>query len=80
MRLILKSPDRMSNPKPVQTPEFVQQQFQAYGELDVPLSKKVTGVKLPLDVHEALQKLAAPERVTYLRKIITDAVRRDLIG
>ncbi len=67
------------NPKPIQTEEFKQQQFHAYGEVDVPLSKKVTGVKLPIDVHEALQKLSAPERVSYLRKIINDAVRRDLI-
>lgn len=67
------------NPKPVQTHEFKQQQFHAYGELDAPLSKKVTGVKLTVDVHEALQKLSASERVNYLRKIITDAVRRDLI-
>lgn len=69
----------MANPKPTQTAQFKEKRFQAYGAVDdIPLAKKVTGVKLPIDVHEALAKLSPEERVTYLRRVITEAVRRDL--
>ncbi|MDZ8026151.1 MAG: hypothetical protein RMY36_020270 [Nostoc sp. SerVER01] len=70
----------MSNPKPVQTKEFKEQQFKVYAEeLTEPLSKKVTGVKLPQSIHDALHALPQEERVKYLRGIISEAVRRDLI-
>ncbi|MBD2771112.1 hypothetical protein [Iningainema tapete] len=68
------------NPNPVQTQEFKDRQFQAYGEREnVPLAKKVTGIRLPQDVHEALEKLTPEHKVAYLRRIISEAVRRDLI-
>jgi hypothetical protein len=69
------------NPNPVQTKAFISKQFQAYGEIDsIPLSKKVTGIRLPQDVHEALYGLPAEDRVSYLRRVISEAVRRDLIS
>lgn len=70
----------MSNLKPVQSKEFKQQQFKVYDEeLTEPLSKKVTGVKLPQSIHDALHALPQEERVKYLRRIISEAVERDLI-
>ncbi len=56
------------------------QQFKGYTqELTEPLAKKVTGVKLPQSIHDAIHTLPQKERVTYLRRIITEAVKRDLI-
>lgn len=71
----------MSNPNPLQTQEFKEQQFKAYTEdLSEPLAKKVTGVKLPQSIHDALGAMPAEERVKYLRRIISEAVTRDLIS
>ena len=70
----------MSNPNPTQTEGFKGQQFKVYGEeLTEPLSKKVTGLKLPQSIHDALHALPQEERVKYLRRVISDAVKRDLI-
>ena len=67
----------MPNPNPIQTDELKAKQFKAYGKIDVPLAKKATQIKLPIDVQEALDKLDSRDRVIYLRKIISDAVRQD---
>ena len=71
----------MSNPNPIQTQTFKDQQYQGYIEdwLNEPLAKQVTGVKLPQSIHEALRLLGAEERVKYLRRVICEAVKRDLI-
>lgn len=69
----------MPNPNPIQTEELKAKQFKPYGKVDVPLSKKNTQIKLPVDVTEALDKLPSRDRVIYLRKIISDAVRKDLL-
>jgi hypothetical protein len=72
----------MSNSNPVQTQAFRNQQYKGYIEdwLNEPLSKQVTGVKLPQSIHNALYALPAPERVKYLRRIISQAVTQDLIS
>jgi hypothetical protein len=71
----------MSNPNPVQTQQFKDQQYQGYIEdwLNEPLAKQVTGVKLPESIHEALRSLSPEERVKYLRRVICLSVKRDLI-
>ncbi|WP_026736141.1 hypothetical protein [Fischerella sp. PCC 9605] len=71
----------MSNPSPLQTQAFKDQQYQGYKEdwLREPLAKQVTGVKLPQSIHKALRSLSAEERVKYLRRVICEAVKRDLI-
>ncbi|WP_414754311.1 hypothetical protein [Anabaena sp. CCY 9910] len=70
----------MSNPNPIQSESFKEQQFKGYTEeLTEPLAKKVTGVKLPQSVHDALAGLPSEERVKYLRRVISEAVKRDLI-
>lgn len=68
------------NRNPVQSTQFKEKQFQAYGEVgSIPLSKKAISIKLPQDVHDVLENLPSEERVTYLRRIISEGVRRDLM-
>lgn len=69
----------MPNPNPIQTDKLKAKQFKAYGEVNTPLAKKNTQIKLPVDVQEALDNLPNRERVIYLRKLISEAVRKDLI-
>lgn len=70
------------NPSPVQTEEFKAKQFKAKGEIPgaYPLAKKATGVKLPTDVDEAIRALPEKERVIWLRRVICNAARTELIG
>jgi len=70
------------NPSPVQTGEFKAKRFQPKGEIpgDYPLSKKATGVKLPTDVDEAIRALPEKERISWLRRVICDAARSELIA
>jgi hypothetical protein len=70
------------NPSPVQTKEFKAKQFKPQGEIpgNYPLAKKATGVKLPVDVDEAIRELPEKERVSWLRRVICDAARSELIN
>ncbi|MFB2836863.1 hypothetical protein [Floridanema evergladense] len=63
------------NPSPVQTDEFKKRQFKPVGEVDSPLARKPTSVKLPQDVAEELDSWTKEERVMFLRSLITNAVR-----
>jgi hypothetical protein len=71
----------MGNPNPVQTKEFKQKQFRAQGEIpgNQPLSKKVTSVKLPVDIDDAIRSLPDEERVPWLRRVICEAARAELL-
>jgi hypothetical protein len=73
---------KKGNPSPVQTEKFKAKQFKPIGEIpgDYPLAKKVTGVKLPIDVHEAIWALPEKERISWLRRVICDAARSELIA
>lgn len=70
------------NPSPVQTEEFKAKQFKPVGEIpgNYPLAKKVTGVRLPTDVHDAIRALPEKERASWLRRVICDAANRELIS
>lgn len=68
---------KKGNPNPVQTDEFKKKRFQPYGTVDQPLSNRVLGVRLPLDVDAILFAMPPKERVAWVRKIITDAVRQE---
>ncbi|BDA71396.1 hypothetical protein RIVM261_002920 [Rivularia sp. IAM M-261] len=70
----------MPNPRPKQTQAFIEQQNKGYIEdwINEPLAKQVTGLRLPQSVHDMLHSLAPEERVKYLRRIICEAVKRDL--
>ncbi|GAB1544150.1 hypothetical protein NUACC21_68260 [Scytonema sp. NUACC21] len=68
------------NRNPVQSTQFKEKRFRAYGEVgNIALSKKPISIKLPQDVHDVLENLPSEQRVTYLRRIISEAVRRDLM-
>lgn len=52
-------------------------QFKPEGE--VALSKKVVGVKVSLEVEKALKQLPTPERGKWLRRVITEAAKLELM-
>ena len=68
------------NPNPVQTQQFKAKQFKAVGEIpgDSPLAKQPVSIKLPIDVSEAIRSLPASKRIPWLRRVICDAVRKEL--
>ena len=70
------------NPNPKQTEEFKRKRFQPLGEIpgDQPLSKVTTSIKLPQDVHEAIHALPKKEKITWLRRVVSDAARKELIS
>lgn len=72
----------MANPSPVQSKEFVASQFRAQGEIESnqPLSKKVIGIRLPLDIEAAIKTLPEEERVAWLRSVITKAVHKEILN
>lgn len=49
-------------------------------KFDKPLSRRTTGVRLPVDIEEALHALPSVERTAWLRKVIAEAVERELIN
>ncbi len=71
----------MPNPSPVQNEKLKAKQFRPVGEVpgNVPLARKATYITLPIDVHEALEALPKEEKITWLRQLITDAARKELI-
>jgi hypothetical protein len=52
-------------------------QYKAYGEVNIPLSKKNFSLRLPTDVQEILDNLPAETKVHFIRKLISDAVRKE---
>ncbi len=43
-----------------------------------PLAKQVIGVRLPESIHEAVYLM--PNRAEWLRRVITEAAHRELLG
>jgi hypothetical protein len=66
------------NRNPVQTDEFKQKRFKAYGEVDKPLGGKVFGIRLPIDVEATLNEMPDKERVAWMRKTLAEAARKNL--
>lgn len=71
----------MANPRPIQTEEFKAKRFRPQAEIpgNQPLAKKATGVKLPVDVDAAIRALPEKERVMWLRRVLCDAARAELL-
>ncbi|AFY60076.1 hypothetical protein [Synechococcus sp. PCC 6312] len=67
----------MANPNPVMPPKFIEAMRKRYGDVPGELSRKVTGIKLPVDVDTKLRQLPDKDRVIWLRGVILDAFRRD---
>lgn len=70
----------MANPNPIQTEEFLRQQYKAQGEVlsDKPLSKKAIAVRLPEDIDALVRSQA--DGAAWLRRVIVEAARRELMG
>lgn len=68
------------NPNPVQTDKFKQGWYKPKGEVysDKPLADKPTQVRLAEDITEAINALGE-EKTPWLRRVITEAVRRELM-
>lgn len=68
------------NPNPVRTPEFFSNQFKRYGEADGQLSRRVTSIRLPVDIDAVLWEIPKEKRIPWLRRVIVEAVERELMG
>ena len=68
----------MPNPNPVQTEEFKTYNFKPIG--DEPLSSRVQGIRLPKKIDKILVSMSSSERAAWLRRVITEAAERELMG
>jgi hypothetical protein len=69
------------NPKPVQTDKFKSTWFKPKGAVysDYPLADKPTQVRLAEDITAAVDALG-DNKTPWLRRVITEAARRELLG
>lgn len=67
----------MANLNPKQTEEFLEKRFKPQGEVSGELAKKAIGVKLPVEIDQAVRAL--PDTSAWLRRVITEAAQRELI-
>ena len=66
------------NRNPVQTDEFKAKQYKRQGDIEGELAKKAVSVKLPKDTDRAVRSL--PHMAAWLRRVITEAAKRELMG
>jgi len=68
------------NPRPVQTERFKQGWFKPQGELPPgeKLASKILGVRVTEPIYAAVSAL--PEQSAWLRRVISEAARRELLG
>lgn len=62
----------MPNPKPTQTPEFLEKQFKPKGAESL---GKVIGVRFPLAIDALLQ--AMPDKTDFIRQAVVEKLERD---
>jgi len=72
----------MPNPSPRQTEEFKKHRFKPVGEAptDEKLERTPVAVTVGKSIYEAIHKLDRQERITWLRKLITEAARKELLN
>ncbi|AFY62373.1 hypothetical protein [Synechococcus sp. PCC 6312] len=71
----------MANPTPVLTPEFVAQIRKPIGAMpDEPLEQRPLALKVGKSVFAAIHQLPQAERITWLRRVITEAAQRELMS
>lgn len=61
-------------------PKLTQQDTQFKPEGIKALSRKVTGVKLSIEVEHAIKQLPITERGKWLRRVITEAAKVELMN
>ena len=68
------------NPRPVQTERFKQCRFKPQGKIPPgeKLASKILGVRVTEPIYAAVSAL--PEQSAWLRRVITEAAKRELLG
>lgn len=71
----------MPNPHPVQTEKFKAQKFKAVGEVPegVKLGKTTIAAKVPEDVEKLILALPKAERISWIRRVLSEAARKELV-
>ena len=71
----------MPNPNPRQTEEFKKHWFKPVGEAPPEkLERKPVAVTVGKSIYAAIYSLERPDRITWLRRVITEAAKRELLG
>lgn len=70
----------MPNPSPVASPGFVAARKKPIGETpNEPLARRSLCIKVGQSTHEKVMALPQAERITWLRRVITEAAQRELM-
>ena len=71
----------MPNPNPRQTEEFKKHWFKPVGAVPAEkLERKPVAVTVGKSIYAAIFSLERPDRITWLRRVITEAAKRELLG
>jgi hypothetical protein len=71
----------MPNPNPRQTEEFKKHWFKPVGEAPPEkLERTPVAVTVGKSIYAAIYSLERPDRITWLRRVITEAAKRELLG
>jgi hypothetical protein len=72
---------KMPNPNPRQTEEFKKHWFKPVGEVPPEkLERKPVAVTVGKSIYAAIYSLERPDRITWLRRVISEAAKRELLG
>ncbi|MBP0021302.1 MAG: hypothetical protein J7647_27580 [Cyanobacteria bacterium SBLK] len=67
---------KLSNPNPVQTPEFKEKRFKPLAKLDLgEIGGKGFNTRYPIDVEQVLLELEQGDRIDQIRKAVTSHFR-----
>ena len=70
----------MPNPNPRQTEEFKKHWFKPVGAVPAEkLERKPVAVTVGKSIYAAIFSLERPDRITWLRRVITEAAKRELL-
>lgn len=72
------SESNMANPSPVQNERLKAKQFKRLNPDSEPLASKQIQVRLPESIDVVVRAL--PDKASWLRRVITDAARHELMG
>jgi hypothetical protein len=68
------------NPNPLLTKEFLEQRIKPIGDMpNEPLGEKPLAVRVGKSVYESVSSLNQRDRINWLRRVITDAAKRELM-